>query len=118
MLINASNNNIPLDTVFMTLVNPDGTTYQLWGSNDINVNNLSIFDQNTIETILNNKYSAEYDLAKPNQSSQFYQEKFLKFMKEKMNVVGSKFYSIDDSGNASQISISQGSLDFPTPCPN
>jgi len=119
MLINAANNGIPLDTVYMTLINPDGTTYQLWGSNNIDVSNLAIFPQSTVDNMLNKIYTGtDYELDKANQSPQFYQENFLKFMKEYMNIEGAKMYSVDDSGKGSQLSLNGNSLAPPIPCSN
>ncbi|QQV02046.1 MULTISPECIES: hypothetical protein [Chryseobacterium] len=119
LLINASNNGIPLSSVYLTLVNPDGTVYQLWGSNEIDVSSLTVFDQNLINKTLNKIYTGkDYQLNKANQSPQFYQENFLKFMKEYMNVEGAKMYSIDDNGKGSLISLNGNSLATPFPCPN
>lgn len=116
LLINANNNGIPQENVFMNVVNPDGTVYQLRGDG-IDVASLSIFDQNTIDTELNKKYVNDYDLAKANQSPEFYQKNFLKFMRDKMNINGAKMYSIDSNGKSSQISLNGNSLANPIPCP-
>lgn len=117
LLINAHNNNIPQENVFMNVVNPDGTIYQLRGDN-INVGNLTIYEQNIIDKELNNIYINDYKIGEPNQSAEFYQENFLKFMKDNMNINGAKMYSIDNNGKASQLSLNGNSLANPIPCPN
>ncbi|WPO82440.1 hypothetical protein SD427_16995 [Chryseobacterium sp. JJR-5R] len=117
LLINAHNNNIPQENVFMNVVNPDGTIYQLRGDN-INVGSLTIYEQNIIDKELNNIYVNDYKLGEPNQSPEFYQENFLKFMKDNMNINGAKMYSIDNNGKASQLSLNGNSLDNSIPCPN
>lgn len=117
LLINAHNNNIPQENVFMNVVNPDGTIYQLRGD-DINVGSLTIYEQNIIDKELNNIYVNDYKLGEPNQSPEFYQENFLKFMKDNMNINGAKMYSIDNNGKASQLSLNGNSLDNSIPCPN
>jgi len=106
LLKNAYNNNIPLEEVFLTLVNPDGTVYQLRGDG-IDVANLEIFSDTAID-ILNSTYKndTKYNLTKANQSSEYYQAQFLKFMRDYMNIPGAKFYSIDSDDKATEIYLS------------
>ncbi len=107
LLINAHNNGIPQEDVFLTLVNPDGTIYQLRGGG-IDVASLSIYSSLAID-ILNKTYiSKDYNLNKANQSSEFYQKNFLKFMKDNMNVTGAKLYSIDSNGDSKEVYLQNG----------
>lgn len=103
MLKNANSKGIPLDTVYMTLVNPDGTVYQLWGTNEMNPNSMTIIEQNVIDKELNRIYSEDYRLGTRDQPVEYYQTNFLKFMRDKMNVPGAKFYSMNSSGNGTEV---------------
>lgn len=115
LLKNAQNNGIPLSMVFMTLVNPDGTIYQLRGDN-IDIANLSVYPTNIIENIVNNTYKNDYEMGKANQSPEYYQTQFLKFMRDLMPINGAKLYSVDGDGKAKEIYL-QGNNRKTSDCP-
>lgn len=112
LLLNAKNNNIPLSDVFLTVVTSQGN-YQLRYVG-ISVDALPSYTQDDIKA-LNKTYQDDYLGNSGNQ--QKYEEGFLKFMKDKMNVSGVKLYQNKDNGNAELTLNSNNKLNTPTPCP-
>lgn len=112
LLLNALNNNIPLSDVFLTVVTSQGN-YQLRYVG-ISINALTSLTDDDIKS-LNKTYQDDYLGNTGNQ--QKYEEGFLKFMKDKLNVSGVKLYQNKDNGNAELTLNSNNKLNTPTPCP-